>query len=102
MDIQNKVKAVMGNILGKLGAEFITIESRKISAIPAEVDVDRELMGGSREEREIDYQFPTIKDLKLKKGMKVKANGKGWKISNFQRGKAMTTETLIEPNRVEE
>ena len=42
----------MGNILGKLGAEFITIESRKISAIPAEVDVDRELMGGSREERE--------------------------------------------------
>ena len=37
-----------------------------------------------------------------KKGMKVKANGKGWKISNFQRGKAMTTVTLIEPNRVEE
>ena len=102
MNIQNKVKAVMQNVLGQLGAENITIASRTVSAIPAEVDVDRELMGGSREEREINYQFPTIKGLKLKKGMAVKADDHDWKISNFQRGKAMTTITLIEPNRVEE
>jgi len=102
MNIQNKVKTVMQKVLGQLGAENITIASRKVWAIPAEVEVDRELMGGSREERDIDYQFPTIEGLKLKKGMAVKADGQDWKISNFQRGRAMTTIRLIEPNRGEE
>ena len=102
MNIQNKVKAVIGNVLGKLGAEYITIGSEKISAIPAEVDHDRELMGGSREEREIEYQFPTVDKLKLKKGMAVKAQRRSWKIDRFQRGRAMTTVTLIEPNRIED
>jgi len=102
MNIQNKLKTVMGNVLGKLGAEYITIGSEKVSAIPAEVDHDRELMGGSREEREIQYQFPTVDKLKLKKGMTVKAQRRSWKIDSFQRGRAMTTVTLIEPNRIEE
>lgn len=92
----------MGNVLGKLGAEYITIGSTKVSAVPAEVTHDRGLMGGSREEREIEYQFPTVDKLKLKKGMAVKAQSRSWKIERFQRGRAMTTITIIEPNRIEE
>ena len=88
--------------MGQLGAIDITIDSHKVKAIPAEAQHDRELMGGSREEREIDYQFPTIKGLELRKGMAVEAEGKEWKIDSFQRGRAMTTITIIEPNRVEE
>jgi len=102
MNIQNRVKSVMASVLDKLGAELITIGSVKVSAIPAEMDVDRELLGGSREEREIAYQFPTIDKLKIKKGMSVSADSKKWKIERFQKGKAMTTVILIEPNRIEE
>jgi len=85
-----------------LGAESITVDSKTIVAIPAEVDSDRDLMGGSRESRDIAYQYPSIKSQKIRKGMQVQAQGKEWKISTFQRGVAMTTLILIEPNRVEE
>ena len=92
----------MAQQLGKLGAESITVDGEKLDAIPAEVEIDRELMGGSREERDIDYQFPTTKNRKFRKGMSVIAQGQKWKIQSISRGKAMTTLRLIEPNRVEE
>jgi hypothetical protein len=79
----------------------VTINGSTIQAIPAEVDTDRELMGGSRESREIVYEFPTIAGLKLKKGMAVKSQGKSWKIESFRKGTSMTSIRLIEPNRVD-
>ena len=84
-----------------LGAHKVTIDGRSLQAIPAEVDTDRDLMGGSRESREIDYQFPTVSGLKLRKGMAVKSQGKTWKIDSFRQGTGMTTIRLIEPNRVD-
>ena len=102
MDIQKQVNRVLGSQLAKLGADTITVDGKKIQAIPAEVETDRELMGGSREEREIDYQFPTIKGRKYRKGMAVQAQGQQWKIDSFQLGKAMTTLRITEPNRIEE
>lgn len=102
MDIQNKVNRVIGSQMQKLGAHTITVDGKKILAIPAEVEIDRELMGGSREEREIEYQFPTIRGRKYRKGMAVQAQGQQWKIDSVTHGKAMTTLRIIEPNRVEE
>jgi len=102
MNIQKIVNKTIASIQGKLGAEKITVGGQVVDAIPAEAQHDRNLMGGSREEREIDYQFPTVKNLKLRKGMAVSAQDKKWKIESFQRGRAMTTITVIEPNRVEE
>ena len=84
-----------------LGAHKITINGSAFDAIPAELDTDRDLMGGSRESREIVYEFPTIKGLSLKKGMAVKGQGKSWKIDSFRTGTGMTSIRLIEPNRVE-
>lgn len=92
----------MAQQLTKLGAETITVNGQNMQAIPAEIDSDRELMGGSREERQILYQFPSNAKLKLRTGMLCKAQGQDWKINAIERGKAMTTLTLIEPNRVEE
>lgn len=88
--------------MATLGGESITVDSDTIVAVPAEVDSDRELMGGSREQRDLTYQYPTISGQELRKGMQVQAQGKEWKIDTFQRGSAMTTLMLIEPNRVEE
>lgn len=85
-----------------LGAEIIILDGKEVYAVPAEVDSDRDLMGGSREKRDIDYQFPTDSKIRIRKGMAVKAGGKKWKLTNFQRGRAMTTLSLIEPNRIEE
>jgi len=85
-----------------LGGETITVNSTTIIAVPADVDTNRDLMGGSRETRDLTYQYPTIKGQELRKGMQVQAQGKEWKIDSFQRGRAMTTLMLIEPNRVEE
>ena len=102
MDIQSKVKAVIAKQLARLGAETITVNGKNIDAIPAEIDSRRELMGGNREERQILYQFPTDSKMKLRTGMQCKAQGKDWKIDSVEKGKAMTTLTLIEPNRVEE
>lgn len=88
--------------LAKLGGHSIYVGSEKIQALPAEVDNDREIMGGSRHTRDVDYEFPTIKGLKLRTGLSVKASGKKWKIDSFSIGVAMTTIRLIEPNRIEE
>ena len=88
--------------LAKLGSESIYVGGQMIQALPAEVDHDRDIMGGSRHSRDVDYEFPTIKDLKLRKGLAVKADGKKWKIDSFSKGVAMTTLRLIEPNRIEE
>ena len=88
--------------MATLGGEKITVDSDTIVAVPAEVDSDRDLMGGSREQRDLTYQYPTISGQELRKGMQVQAQGKSWKIDTFQRGRAMTTLMLIEPNRVEE
>jgi len=85
-----------------LGGESITVDSDTIIAVPADVDTNRDLMGGSRETRDMTYQYPTIKGQELRKGMQVQAQDKEWKIDSFQRGRAMTTLMLIEPNRVEE
>ena len=73
-----------------------------IIAVPAEVDTDRSLMGGSREERELDVTFPTVTGLKIKKGSVCHFDGEKWRIDNFRRGRAMTTISLIEPNRKED
>lgn len=93
---------VMVKQMARLGAEPITIDGTEVFAVPAEVDSDRDLMGGSRDKRDLDYQFPTRQDLKIRKGATVEADGKKWKIENFRRGRAMTTISLIEPNRIEE
>jgi hypothetical protein len=100
MNIQNLVNKVLLNKTAKLGGEKINVNGSDILAVPGETRITRELMGGSREEREVDYQYPTIKGLKLKKGMSVAAQGQKWKIESYQRGTAMTTLTLIEPNRI--
>ena len=92
----------MSRNLGKLGAHDIYVAGSKIQALPAEVDHDRDIMGGSRASRDVDYEFPTIRDLKLRKGMAVKAMGQKWKIDSFSRGETMTTLRLIEPNRIED
>ena len=102
MSIQKKVNSVLSRQLKTLGGEIVIIEGQEVLAIPAEVDTNSGLMGGSREQRDIDYQFPTQRKIKVKKGMGVEAAGKKWKIDNFQRGTAMTTIRLIEPNRMEE
>ena len=102
MNIQNLVNKVLLNKTAKLGGEKINVNGSDILAVPGETRITRELMGGSREEREVDYQYPTIKGQELRKGMQVQAQGKEWKIDTFQRGRAMTTLMLIEPNRVEE
>ena len=100
MNIQNLVNKVLLNKTAKLGGEKINVNGSDILAVPGETRITRELMGGSREEREVDYQYPTIKGLNLKKGMSVVAQGQKWKIESYQRGTAMTTLTLIEPNRI--
>ena len=100
MNIQNLVNKVLLSKTAKLGGEKINVNGSDILAVPGEARITRELMGGSREEREVDYQFPTTKGLKLKKGMSVTAQGQKWKIESYQRGTAMTTLTLIEPNRI--
>ena len=92
----------MQNNLDKLGAVNIHVGGVKIKALPAEVDHDRDIMGGSRGTRDIDFEFPTMKGLQLRKGMAVKADGKKWKIDSFSKGVAMTTLRLIEPNRIDE
>lgn len=102
MNIQKRLNQIMQNNLAKLGAHTIYVGSEKIEALPAEVDHDRDLMGGSRNSREVEYEFPTIKGLRLRKGLAVKADGKKWKIDSFSKGVAMTTLRLIEPNRIEE
>jgi len=101
MNIQQIVSKAIANQMATLGGHAITIDSDTIQAIPAEVDTDQELMGGSRESREINYEFPTIKNLHLRKGMQVQAQDREWKIESFRRGEAMTSIRLIEPNRVE-
>jgi hypothetical protein len=102
MNIQQKVKSVLSRQMGSLGAEKIEIDGQTIYAIPAEVDTDRDMMGGSRENRDVDYQFPTDDNIKLRKGAAVNACGKKWKVENFRQGRAMTTISLIEPNRIQE
>ena len=102
MNIQNLVNTTLAGQMTTLGGETITVDSTAIIAVPAEVDSDRELMGGSREQRDLTYQYPTISGQELRKGMQVQAQNKEWKIDTFQRGRAMTTLMLVEPNRVEE
>jgi len=92
----------MQNNMVKLGAVNIYVGGEKIKAIPAEVDHDRDLMGGSRGTREVEYTFPTIKGLRLRKGLAVTSDNVIWKIDSFSKGAAMTTIRLIEPNRIEE
>lgn len=101
MDIQDEVRKMIAQSMTTLGAHNVTIDGSTIKAIPGEVDTDRELMGGSRESRDIVYEFPTIAGLKLKKGMAVKSQGKSWKIESFRKGTGMTSIRLIEPNRVD-
>jgi len=101
MNIQEEVKKMLTQSMTTLGAHKITINGSSIDAIPAEVDTDRDLMGGSRESREVIYEFPTIKGLSLKKGMAVKGQGKSWKIESFRTGTGMTSIRIIEPNRVD-
>jgi len=102
MNIQNLVNTTLATQMNTLGGETITVDSTAIIAVPADVDTNRDLMGGSRETRDMTYQYPTIKGQELRKGMQVQAQDKEWKIDSFQRGRAMTTLMLIEPNRVEE
>jgi hypothetical protein len=101
MNIQDEIRKVINQSMTTLGAHSVTINGSTIQAIPAEVDTDRELMGGSRESREIVYEFPTIAGLNLQKGMAVKSQGKSWKIESFRKGTGMTSIRLIEPNRVD-
>ena len=102
MDIQKQVNKFISQHSKKLGAETIVIDGKAVQCIPADVDTDRNLMGGSREERDLDLAFATIQSLKLRKGMHIEAMGKKWKIDTFRRGRSMTTIRLIEPNRIEE
>ena len=92
----------MASQMSMLGAEVVHIDGQEVSAVLGESQNERMLMGGSRAERDLDGQFPTDSTIKLRVGQAVKARNKKWKIQSFRRGKAMTTFTIIEPNRIEQ
>ena len=100
MNIQALVKKTLGDNLSTLGAESITINGQSVDAVLSEVDQETSLIGGRRVERTLTGQFPTNRDMSLRTGMSVYVDKKKWKIERFQRGQAMTTITLIEPNRI--
>lgn len=85
-----------------LGGQELKIGDTTITAVAGEVDSDRSLIGGSREQRDIDVSFPTVKGLKIRKGSVCYFDDEKWRIENFRRGRAMTTLMLIEPNRKED
>lgn len=96
------VKSTLADNMDTLGAESITIDGQSVFAILAEVDQETSIMGGSRVERSLTGQFPTNKSIGLRTGMAVSVGKKKWKLESFQRGQAMTTINIIEPNRVSE
>ena len=101
MNIQKQLAQVIGNSLGTLGAEPVTIASETIQAVWGETDNRREIEGGSRLERDVTVQFPTAQGLSLRVGMTVTGRNKRWKVDQIRKGQAMTTLILIEPNRIE-
>ena len=102
MDIQSKVRQAMQGQMKTLGGQDLMIGDTTIIAVAGEVDSDRSLIGGSREQRDIDVNFPTVKGLKIRKGSVCHYDDQKWRIENFRIGRAMTTLMLIEPNRKEE
>ena len=101
MNIQKQLAQVIGNSLGTLGAEPVTIASETIQAVWGETDNRREIEGGSRLERDVTVQFPTAQGLSLRVGMTVTGRNKKWKVDSIKKGQAMTEMTLIEPNRIQ-
>ena len=101
MDIQELVRQNIQAALPTFGAEPITIKSQTIDAVWGETSKEREIMGGSRLQRDVTVQFPTRQGVELREGMTVSGRNQKWKVDRIQKGKAMTTLTLIEPNRVD-
>jgi hypothetical protein len=101
MDIQELVSKNIAANLSTLGAEPVTIKSQTIKAVWGETVKEREIMGGSRVQRDVTIQFPTIQGFTLREGMTVAGRNQKWKVDRIQAGKAMTTLVLIEPNRIE-
>jgi hypothetical protein len=102
MDIQQMVRDVMANQVDNLGGEILSIKSQSITAIFGETTTERDIDGGSRLQRDLTAQFPTIQGFKIREGSTAEARGKEWKVDSIRTGKAMTTLVLIEPNRKEE
>jgi|TARA_R110000787_G_scaffold56633_2_gene129999 hypothetical protein len=100
MDIQKLVSQTIAGSMSTLGGEPITIKSQTISAVWGEVNTEREIMGGSRVQQDVNVQFPTDPDLKLREGMIVEGRDQKWKVGSVRKGKAMTTLDLTETNRV--
>ena len=101
MNIQEQLRKTMAGQMSTLGAEDLTIASQTITAVWGETDKRREIEGGSRLERDVTVQFPTSQKLTLRVGMTVTGRKSKWKVDNIRKGQAMTTMTLIEPNRIE-
>ena len=87
--------------MATLGQEPVVFGSTTIQMILDEADVGTFIMGGKRDERQLTGSFPTDSTLTIKNGSEVTARDQTWKIENYRKGQAMTTVTLIEPNRVE-
>jgi len=84
-----------------LGQEAVVFSSGTVNMILAEADVETNINGGKRDERRLTGSFPTDATITLKNGAKVTARDQTWKIESYNKGQAMTSVTLIEPNRAE-
>lgn len=100
MNIQEMVNTTLAAYTPTLGGETVTIDGTDVLAVIDETSEERELMGGSRIERGLSAQFSTVSGLVTRAGSIVQTRGKYWKIENVRTGQAMTTLTLIEPNRI--
>tara|TARA_B110000014_G_C20086262_1_gene568173 strand:+ start:477 stop:785 length:309 start_codon:yes stop_codon:yes gene_type:complete len=101
MNIQNLVKTTLAGQMATLGEEPVIIGAETVQMILAEADNETAIMGGKRDERRLTGTLPTDASLVLKTGAKVTTRGQTWKIESVSKGQAMTSVTMIEPNRAE-